>query len=109
LLIELFSLVRELASEYKRANSLFGVIKIEEFKEILKPFKWVDWKDKELEATYPGSGEKGRRSLEVWMADALIQGLLISMVSEFHIFSTLIISAIKLCACLVVIGIGESL
>ncbi len=74
LLIELFSLVRELASEYKRANSLFGVIKIEEFKEILKPFKWVDWKDKELEATYPGSGEKGRRSLEVWMADALIHG-----------------------------------
>lgn len=74
LLIELFSLVRELASEYKRTKSLFGIIKIEEFKEILKPFKWVDWKDKELEATYPGSGEKGRRSLEVWMADALIHG-----------------------------------
>ncbi len=43
--------------------------------EILKPFKWVDWKDRELENTYPGSGEKGRRSLEVWMADAIINGI----------------------------------
>lgn len=72
LLIELFSLVRDLANDYKFSNSLFGVIKIEEFMEVLKPFKWVDWKSKELEDTYPGSGEKGRRSLEVWMADAIL-------------------------------------
>lgn len=74
LLIELYSLVRDSAIRYKRENELCGIIKIIEFKEILKPFKWVDWREKEIESTYPGSGEKGRRSLEVWMADAIING-----------------------------------
>lgn len=75
ILIELYSLVRDYAMRFKKDNSLNGIIKIHEFKEILKPFKWVDWKDKEIENTYPGSGEKGRRSLEVWMADAIINGV----------------------------------
>ena len=74
LLIELYSLVRDSALRYKKENKLDGLIKVEEFKEILKPFKWVDWREKEIENTYPGSGEKGRRSLEVWMADAIING-----------------------------------
>jgi len=75
ILIELYSLVRDYAMQFKKDNSLYGIIKIHEFKEILKPFKWVDWKDKEIENTFPGSGEKGRRSLEVWMADAIINGV----------------------------------
>jgi DGQHR domain-containing protein len=74
LLIELYSLVRDSAIRYKKENKLDGLIKVKEFKEILKPFKWVDWREKEIENTYPGSGEKGRRSLEVWMADAIING-----------------------------------
>ncbi len=74
LLIELYSLVRDSAFRYKRENKFDGVIKIHEFMEILKPFKWVDWPDKDIEYTYPGSGEKGRRSLEVWMADAILNG-----------------------------------
>jgi len=74
LLIELYSLIRDYAIRYKRDNKFYGIIKIDEFMEILKPFKWVDWRDKEIENTYPGSGEKGRRSLEVWMADAIING-----------------------------------
>lgn len=75
ILIELYSLVRDNAIRFKKENSLNGIIKVDEFKQILKPFKWVDWKDKEIENTYPGSGEKGRRSLEVWMADAIINGV----------------------------------
>ena len=74
ILIELYSLVRDLAVQYKRKKSLNGIIKINEFVEILKPFKWVDWQNKDIENTYPGSGEKGRRSLEVWMADAILYG-----------------------------------
>ena len=75
---------------YKKDNSLNGIIKIKEFKEILKPFKWVDWKDKEIENTYPGSGEKGRRSLEVWMADAIINGVQYSLdkISDTNIKSS---------------------
>ena len=75
ILIELYSLVRDHAFRYKKSNNLGGIIKVEEFMEILKPFKWVDWRSKDLENTYPGSGEKGRRSLEVWMADAIINGI----------------------------------
>ncbi len=74
ILIELYSLVRDCAIQYKRKNSLNGLIQIDEFMEILKPFKWVDWQNKDIENTYPGSGEKGRRSLEVWMADAILHG-----------------------------------
>ncbi|MFD3393396.1 DGQHR domain-containing protein [Aquirufa sp. OSTEICH-129V] len=87
LLIELYSLIRDLAQEYKIKFSLFGVIKVEEFMEILKPFKWVDWQSKELEDTYPGSGEKGRRSLEVWMADAILNK---EQFSNFEIFDSTI-------------------
>jgi DGQHR domain-containing protein len=75
ILIELYSLVRDLAIRHKKEQKLGGIINVNEFMEILKPFKWVDWKDRELENTYPGSGEKGRRSLEVWMADAIINGV----------------------------------
>lgn len=90
ILIELYSLVRDCAMRYKKENSLNGIIKIKEFKEILKPFKWVDWKDKEIENTYPGSGEKGRRSLEVWMADAIINGVQYSLdkISDTNIKSS---------------------
>jgi hypothetical protein len=72
ILIELYNLVREYAVFYKKENHLNGLIKVEEFMEILKPFKWVDWLNDEIDKTYGGGGEKGRRSLEVWMADAII-------------------------------------
>jgi|GEM_PF-1658967 len=85
ILIELYSLVRDLSFSYKKNNNLPGLIKVTEFLEILKPFKWVDWRDKELENIYPGSGEKGRRSLEVWMADAIIHGV---QYSEFQVIDT---------------------
>jgi DGQHR domain-containing protein len=75
ILIELYGLVIDLAKTYKKSKDLGGIISVNEFKEILKPFKWVDWTDKDLENTFPGSGEKGRRSLEAWMADAIINGI----------------------------------
>lgn len=74
ILIELYDLVRTKAMEYKMANELTGCISVNEFKEVLKPFKWVDWRNKEIENTFPGSGEKGRRSLEAWMSDAILHG-----------------------------------
>ncbi len=75
LLIDLYNLVWKMAYDYKRKNKLGGIIKVNEFMEILKPFKWVDWRVKDIEDTYGGGGENGRRSLEVWMADAIIHGV----------------------------------
>ena len=78
ILIELYDLIRGYAFRYKKKNRLSGIIKEVEFMEILKPFKWLDWKDPRVSDTFPGSGERGRRSLEVWMADAIINGVQIS-------------------------------
>ena len=72
ILVEIFPLVRELAFSKKTESGGSGIISIEEFKNTLEPFKWVDWTDKELEVAFPGSGEKGRRSLEAWLSDALL-------------------------------------
>ena len=74
ILLEIFPLVRELTFKSKSESKGKGLIAIEEFKETLKPFKWVDWIHKDIEAAFPGSGEKGRRSLEAWMCDALLHG-----------------------------------
>lgn len=84
ILIELYNLVRVQALEYKRSNNLGGLVKVEEFIEILKPFKWVDWSNDEIEKTYGGGGEKGRRSLEAWMADAIINGVQYSYEEIFN-------------------------
>ena len=74
ILIELYLLVRRITWNYKETNRLNGIIKIKEFMHTLKPFTWVDWQDKDLNSVYSGGGERGRRSLEVWMADAILHG-----------------------------------
>ena len=75
ILLELYNLTRILALNFKMENKLKGRIDKKCFLEVLKVFKWVDWSDKDLLNTYGGGGEKGRRSLEAWMADALINGV----------------------------------
>jgi DGQHR domain-containing protein len=74
ILLELFHMVREKAIDYMIEHEIKGRVKKEYFLEILKVFKWVDWADKNLQNTYGGGGEKGRRSLEAWMADAILSG-----------------------------------
>jgi DGQHR domain-containing protein len=44
---------------------------IDDFKNILLPFKWVDWTSSDLRQLFGGGGEKGRTSLYIWMYDAL--------------------------------------
>ena len=74
ILLELYSLIRNKAKRVKKEKGLNGLISIDEFREILKPFINIDWTNKEIKEVFPSSGEKGRRSLEVWMADAIIHG-----------------------------------
>lgn len=74
ILLELFPLIKDKVKKYKQENSKFGLVTVKDFEKILKPFLWVDWRDTELNNTYGGGGEKGRRSLECWMADAIIEG-----------------------------------
>lgn len=74
ILLELYDLVRTKAENYKIAKDVKGKIQKEHFIEALKVFKWVDWTDGELLNTYGGGGEKGRRSLEAWMIDAIYAG-----------------------------------
>lgn len=74
ILLELFPLIKDKVKIYKQEKSKFGIVTINDFEKVLKPFLWVDWRDTELNNTYGGGGEKGRRSLECWMADAIIEG-----------------------------------
>ena len=55
-------------------NSENGLIPIEVFMKVLKPLKWVDWTSPEL-SVYRGGGERGRRTLQVWIEDALRNGI----------------------------------
>lgn len=75
ILIELFNLTHRLAKEKKRECHEPGILRVSDFARILTPFKYVDWIHTDIINTYPGSGEKGRRSLEAWMSDALISGV----------------------------------
>lgn len=84
ILIEIYNLVHMQAMLYKRKNKLSGIIKTEVFMKILEPFKWVDWSSKDLLDIYGGGGEKGRRSLEAWMADAIINGEQFSLEQIFN-------------------------
>ncbi len=71
LLLELYDMVYGLA---KLKDVKEDIISKETFMKVLTVFKWVDWQAGEIKQTYGGGGEKGRRSLEVWMADALLHG-----------------------------------
>ena len=66
------SLVHRITKINKDSKSGVGPLTVDDFLVTLSPFKWVDWTNRELENAYPGSGEKGRRSLEVWLCDALL-------------------------------------
>ena len=83
ILIELYNTVWQKAQDYKIKYHLIGHIKKEEFVKILSVFKWVDWNDRTLINTYSGGGERGRRSLEAWMSDAILNGV-ISKYDEIH-------------------------
>ena len=72
ILIEIYHIVWQKAQDYKIKHHLIGHIKKDEFIIILNVFKWVDWNDRTLINTYSGGGERGRRSLEAWMSDALL-------------------------------------
>ena len=72
ILLELYNLTYLKTKNNKRMHGESGILTKADFLETLKPFKWVDWTDRELQGTYPASGEKGRRSLEAWMSDAII-------------------------------------
>lgn len=48
-----------------------GIYEIDNFMEVLAPFKWVDWIDPNFKKMFGGGGEKGRSSLYIWMLDAL--------------------------------------
>ncbi len=69
-LLNLFSLIYSIAKRNKK--SAYSKLTKEDFKNTLLPFKWVDWTHSELRDKYRGGGEKGRGSLEVWMADAIL-------------------------------------
>lgn len=68
-LLNLYGHIYNIAKEMQEEDKLLS---IDNFKNALKPFKWVDWTHRDLKDNYKGGGEKGRGSLEVWMADALL-------------------------------------
>lgn len=74
ILIELYNLVYQAADNYRIDNQIKGLLTKEVFMEVLTPFKNVDWINRDLEKVFSGGGERGRRSLEAWMADAIING-----------------------------------
>lgn len=74
IILEIYNLVWRLVDDYKRSTGRPGYKSKDDFYQILSVFKWVDWRDRDLFGLYSGGGERGRRSLEAWMADALIVG-----------------------------------
>ena len=75
LLLETYPLVIKKCKEYMISNNIPGRITTTVFKQILSPLGSVDWISDELSKLYGGGGEKGRRSLEVWIRDAIINGI----------------------------------
>lgn len=74
ILIEIYNLVYRITKERNKRNNTNGLILEEHFKRTLEPLRNIDWLDRELINQYGGGGEKGRRSLEAWMIDAIIHG-----------------------------------
>ena len=74
ILIEIYNLVYRITKERNKKLAICGILQENHFTESLKPLKNVDWLERELINQYGGGGEKGRRSLEAWMIDALIHG-----------------------------------
>ena len=74
ILLEIYNVVREKAEDLIINKYQKKILSKNDFKEALKVFKWVDWTDSELKNIYSGGGERGRRSLEAWMLDAVLNG-----------------------------------
>tara|TARA_X000000368_G_C23056630_1_gene724208 strand:- start:1630 stop:4083 length:2454 start_codon:yes stop_codon:yes gene_type:complete len=74
ILLEVYSMVWMKAKENMTIKSQSRILLKDDFAEVLKVFKWVDWTNRDLSDIYPSSGEIGRRSLEAWMADAILNG-----------------------------------
>jgi DGQHR domain-containing protein len=74
ILLEIYYLVYRITKERNKRMSIDGIIQESQFEETLKPLQNVDWIDRELINQFGGGGEKGRRSLEAWIIDAIIHG-----------------------------------
>lgn len=75
ILLELYPLVYRLARQYQLsidAESEELCLELKHFYKVLRPIKNVDWLDVGLNDVYKGGGERQRRCLEVWLADALL-------------------------------------
>tara|TARA_Y100000589_G_scaffold313846_2_gene335672 strand:- start:1491 stop:3563 length:2073 start_codon:yes stop_codon:yes gene_type:complete len=70
--LRIYSTVHLKASKGWRKKS--EPISVERFMEVLKPFKWVDWRHADVLRKYRGSGEVPRTSLRVWMETAIQHG-----------------------------------
>ena len=75
ILLEIFSLVREKTEDTVNRSYTKRLLTKNDFVETLDVFKWVDWIDSDLKNIYTGGGERGRRSLEAWMSDAILNGI----------------------------------
>ena len=74
ILLEIYNVVREKAESLLINRYEKKILSKSDFKNALNVFKWVDWTDSELKNIYSGGGERGRRSLEAWMSDAVLNG-----------------------------------
>ena len=73
MILELYPLIHSLAQNKFRENinnENDSIISMEMFMEVLKPLKWVDWTSSTL-AIFRGGGERGRRTFQIWVEDAL--------------------------------------
>ena len=74
ILLEIYNLVKDMVEENMIDKHQRKIRTKDDFSNVLKVFKWVDWTDRNLRDTYTGVGEIGRRSLEAWMSDAILNG-----------------------------------
>ena len=72
ILLEIFPLTRTMAEQIKIRSEGKGPLTTQDFMGVLAPFKWVDWTDRDIDNAFGGSGETSRRSLEVWLCDAIL-------------------------------------
>lgn len=75
ILLEIYPLVHRLARTRQISldpNSEELTLEVKHFYNVLKPLKNVDWLHSDIIDFFKGGGEKPRRSLEVWIADCIL-------------------------------------